>query len=113
LVTYVEKFSAASTRVRIGDVLLAVDGHRVSETGEVLFRAHEWLSYDYIITTKMFGECARLRLLRCGESETDADRMVVVDVVRLLFFVCLQFGHAESIFTDLGSTVSSFNPCLP
>ena len=82
LVTYVEKFSAASTRIRIGDVLLAVDGHRVSETGEVLFRAHEWLSYDYLITTKMFGECARLRLLRRGETEADAGRMVVIDVVR-------------------------------
>ena len=42
LVTRVERFSCAEAAgMRPGDLLMAIDGHAVSEEGETTFRNHE------------------------------------------------------------------------
>ena len=75
LVTRVRRFSCAeSAGVKPGDILMAIDGTKVSEEGEVTFRGHERVEFEYLITTKKVGESVTLSLLRSahGASETSA-----------------------------------------
>ena len=71
LVSSVDKFSCAGAGagpgeglVRVGDVLMAIDGHAISEKGEVLFRGLEYLPFEYCVTSKLCGERVNLTILR-------------------------------------------------
>lgn len=55
---------AAEAGVHAGDILMAIDGAAISEDGEVDFRGHERLGYDYLITKKRLGHQVKLSLLR-------------------------------------------------
>ena len=64
LIVKVEPHScAASAGVRAGDILMAIDGEAVSEDGEVNFRGHERLSFDYLITKKQVGDSVNRAVL--------------------------------------------------
>jgi S1-C subfamily serine protease len=76
LIMYVERFTPAAELLCVGDVLISVDGCDVSDTGEVLFRGHEWLPYEYLVTSRSFGDSVRLQVLRRSESGT----MSVIDI---------------------------------
>jgi len=43
---------------------MAIDGEPVSEDGEVTFRGHERVEFEYLITSKACGESVKLLLLR-------------------------------------------------
>ena len=73
LITRVRRFSCAeSAGVKPGDILMGIDGTKVSEEGEVTFRGHERVEFEYLITTKKVGDSVTLSLLRSphGASET-------------------------------------------
>jgi len=79
VVSSVNKFSPSSELVNVGDVLLEVEGCRVSENGEVFFRNQEWLPYDWLITKKSFGESVRIKLLRQDPSAGSGE-MLELDI---------------------------------
>lgn len=79
LINFVDKFSPSSEVVKVGDVLLEIDGCPVSESGEVLYRNHEWLPYDWLITKKIFGDTVRLKLLRHDSSGSPGE-MLELDI---------------------------------
>merc|ERR1712070_123725 len=58
---------AKDAGVRVGDVLMAIDGNTVSEGGEVIFRGHERVHYSHLYTQKRVGDTVKLSLLRCQE----------------------------------------------
>lgn len=60
----VARSCASAAGVRPGDVLVAIDGTPVSEEGEVPFRDHERVSYEYLITSRRCGESVTVSLLR-------------------------------------------------
>jgi ribosomal protein L4 len=64
LVSSVEEFLPANDLIKVGDVLLEVEGCPVSENGEVHHRNHEWLPYEWLITKKSFGQNLRVKILR-------------------------------------------------
>ena len=74
LIVRVEPYScAAAAGVRAGDILMAIDGAKVSEEGEVSFRGHERLSYEYLITKKQLGDTLTLSLLRNPKAHEGED----------------------------------------
>ena len=65
LITAVKQFSCAETAgVLPGDLLMAIDGIAISEEGEVPFRNHERVGFQYLITRKKVGEQAQLSVQR-------------------------------------------------
>jgi PDZ domain len=79
LVMAVNSFCPCTKVIRVGDVLLEVEGHRVSENGEVHFRNHEWLPWDWLISKKSFGENLKLKILR--SDDTAMNKVVEQDVI--------------------------------
>ena len=73
LITDVERFSCAeSAGVLPGDLLMAIDGEPISEEGEVPFRNHERVSYEYLITKHNVGDQVQLSLRRGANGPKDA-----------------------------------------
>lgn len=73
LVTAVKPFSCAEAAgVLPGDLLMAIDGVPISEEGEVPFRNHERVGFQYLVTRKKIGDRAHLSLQRGGHSPKDA-----------------------------------------
>ena len=68
LVFQVHPFSPATTLIKVDDVLVAVDGRPISEKAEVLFRGHEWLPFDWVVSKKSFGDEISVTLLRKAEN---------------------------------------------
>jgi len=82
LITDVERFSCAEAAgVLPGDLLMAIDGEPISEEGEVTFRNHERVSYEYLITKKNVGDHVQLSLLRGANGPTDASGVFDVNTL--------------------------------
>jgi hypothetical protein len=71
LVTEVDKFSAAAGKLKVGDILLKVDGITVSEKCEVIFRRDEWLHWSYLVTRRPVAEDIDVVVLRKAETGDD------------------------------------------
>ena len=76
----VREFTPVSDVLKVDDVLLAVDGHPVSENGEFHFRNHEWLHFDWLISKKEFGSTVELKILRKKEDSPHEVNELVVQV---------------------------------
>lgn len=70
LVVEVEPLSCSADLVQVGDILMALDGVAISEAGDVVFRGHERLPFQYIISRKSEGETMQLKLLRADSPPT-------------------------------------------
>jgi S1-C subfamily serine protease len=75
LVTEVDKFSSAAGKLKVGDILLKVDGVLVSEKCEVIFRGDEWLHWTYLVTRRPVGEDIDVVVLRKAETGDDMMEM--------------------------------------
>jgi len=65
LVTRVARFSCAEEAgIQPGDLLMALDGHAVSEEGETTFRHHERVPLEYLVTSKKIGDELTVAILR-------------------------------------------------
>jgi S1-C subfamily serine protease len=69
LVTWVAPGSPAENRIFPGDILLAVDGHRIAEDGTVEFRPKERTGSDYYVKQHQVGEEVVYRILHRGEEK--------------------------------------------
>ena len=56
LITAVTKHSCSEGKLRVGDVLIALDGMAVSEKADVEYRGQERLGWSYKVSTKQPGE---------------------------------------------------------
>ena len=70
LVTAVLPGSSADGHVRPGDVIVAVDGHRIASDGTVEFRPRERTSANYYTQLHQIGDTLRLSVLRKGKELT-------------------------------------------
>lgn len=70
LITRILPGSPAENRLKINDVLMAVDGHAIANDISVEFRPKEWTSLVYYIQGHQIGEIIGLSILRQGEMET-------------------------------------------
>ncbi len=53
--------------VQAGDIITAIDGHRIEDDGTVEFRPHEYTSYKYYIDLHQMHESITLDLIRAGK----------------------------------------------
>jgi len=67
LVTRLAPVSPASTVLRGGDVLLALDGHAIANNGTVAFRYGQRLYLNYLLGRKFVGDQCQADVLRNGE----------------------------------------------
>lgn len=82
LITEVERFSCAEAAgVLPGDLLMAIDGMPISEDGEVQFRRHERVGFEYLITTKKVGDNVKLSLMRGPNAPKDASGVFDVNAL--------------------------------
>jgi hypothetical protein len=89
LVTTVDKFSCSAGIVFPGDVLMAIDGHNVSEKGTILFRGLEFVPYQYLITSKLPGETVKLRLLRKKSAPSEDAELIEPTMEEITVDLCL------------------------
>lgn len=65
LIQKIQPFSSAKNAgLREGDILMAIDGQAVSQEGEVSFRGHERVGYEYLISKRPLGDTVKLSVLR-------------------------------------------------
>jgi hypothetical protein len=53
--------------IKVGDVLLSVDGVKVANDGTVPFRGQERLEFSYLVTLRQVGEPLKMEVLRGGK----------------------------------------------
>lgn len=70
LIQKVQPFSCAKAAgLEDGDILMKIDGHSVSEEGEVVFRGHERVGWEYLVTKHPIGAKVVLALLRKSKGD--------------------------------------------
>lgn len=108
LITRVERFSCSEVAgVRAGDILMAIDGEPISEEGDVMFRSHERVEFEYLITSKMVGDGVKLTLLRSAHSPTSTSG--AFDLNNLVG----DKEKAEPVKTDLTVTLTPTHELVP
>jgi S1-C subfamily serine protease len=70
LVTSVIPGSPAENKIFPGDILMAIDGHRIADDCTVEFRPGERTGCDFYVKQHQVGENADYRILREGKEET-------------------------------------------
>ncbi len=75
--------------LKTGDILTAIDGHKVENDGTVEFRKHEYTHYQYIADTHQMGEKVKLDIIRDKKNmqveallKNTADDMYLVKTTR-------------------------------
>jgi len=58
---------AASSALRTGDVLTAIDGRKISDDGQVVLRGDEFIQHRYILRNKRVGEDTNFTVFRDGK----------------------------------------------
>ena len=67
MVLDISENSSLYNTLKTGDVLLAIDGHKIENDGTVEFVKEQFTSYSYYIDQKQLGDSIVLRVLRDGE----------------------------------------------
>ena len=72
-----------------GDVITAIDGHRIQEDATAAFRRNEFTNYEYYVQRHQMGEKVRLDLIRNGKKVTveapllkRADQLLLIGTYR-------------------------------
>jgi S1-C subfamily serine protease len=64
LATYIPPGDPTEGILKIGDVVLAIDGHVVENDGTIAFRDYERIAADYVVNNKFIGNTVQLLILR-------------------------------------------------
>jgi S1-C subfamily serine protease len=68
LVYQINYNSPAKGVLQVNDVITAIDGHNITDTEEVEYRPHEYISYWYYIDQRQIGDTITFDILRDGEA---------------------------------------------
>eukprot|EP00038_Savillea_parva_P001566 m.105281 g.105281 ORF g.105281 m.105281 type:complete len:559 (-) comp10548_c0_seq1:1400-3076(-) len=78
LIQKIQPFSCAKEAgVQEGDILMAIDGNIVSQEGEVSFRGHERVGYEYLISKRPLGDTVALTILRKQDDSGKIEEMTI------------------------------------
>lgn len=66
IITKLYNFNAPES-IEVGDVLTAIDGHKIEDDGTVEFRHHEYTSYKYYLDLHQMGDEISLTVFRDNE----------------------------------------------
>lgn len=69
LVHKVYQGSPADGKVQIGDIVTAIDGHKIENNATVEFRPGEYIDYTHYIDMHQIGEDLKIRLIRDGKEQ--------------------------------------------
>lgn len=68
LVYQINYNSPAKDILQVNDVITAIDGHNITDTEEVEYRPHEYISYWYYIDQRQIGDTITFDILRDGKA---------------------------------------------
>ncbi len=97
LVNHILPFSPAADRLRPEDIVLAIDGHPVSNDGTVEFRRHERTSFGHYVDMHQIGDPLRLSVYREGKV-MEVDLLLTKTAADLLLVPMDQYDVAPSYF---------------
>jgi S1-C subfamily serine protease len=69
LINQVLPGSEAKDILQKDDIILAINGHNISDDGNIEFRPGEWISYNYLIEMQQIGEKISLDIMRSGKNK--------------------------------------------
>jgi S1-C subfamily serine protease len=67
LVSYIAEVSDAYQKLKVGDIIIAIDGHNIQNDSKVEFRKHQFTYYPYYIDKKQIGHSITLDIIREGK----------------------------------------------
>ena len=67
LITQIAQVSKASDKLKEGDILVSIDGHKIENDGKVEFEKRLFTYYSYYFDKKQIGESIPLTILRDGK----------------------------------------------
>ena len=70
LITQIAEFSKAYDKLKEGDILVAIDGHKIENDGKVEFEKGAFTYYSYYFDKKHIGESIPLTIIRNGKRLT-------------------------------------------
>ena len=67
LITKISAISPAAQFIKVGDVLLSIDGYNIANDGSINFRLRDRISFEYALSLKHDGDDIPIILLRDGK----------------------------------------------
>jgi len=67
LVSFIAEVSDAYKKLKVGDIITAIDGHNIQNDSKVEFRKHQFTYYPYYLDKKQIGESITLDIIREGK----------------------------------------------
>ncbi|MBN2825743.1 MAG: trypsin-like peptidase domain-containing protein [Campylobacterales bacterium] len=67
LVTDIAEVSDAYSKLKINDIITAIDGHTIQNDSKVEFRQHQFTFYPYYLDKKQIGQSVTLDIIREGK----------------------------------------------
>jgi len=68
LITDIAEVSDANKKLKIGDIITAIDGHNIQNDSKVEFRKHQFTYYPYYLDKKQIGQSVSLDIIREGKA---------------------------------------------
>ena len=69
LVHKVYEHSPADGKVKVGDIVTEIDGHKIENNGTVEFRPGEFIDHTHYIDMHQIGEDLKIKLIRQGQTQ--------------------------------------------
>lgn len=67
LISYIAEVSDAYNKLKVGDIITAIDGHNIQNDSKVEFRKHQFTYYPYYMDKKQIGQSITLDIIREGK----------------------------------------------
>ncbi len=89
--------STAYGKLKKGDIITKIDGHRINNDGTVEFRHHQYTSYKYYIDLHQLGESVEFEILR-DKKRLTLSIPLKYRIDKFLLVKTKRFGKAPSYF---------------
>jgi S1-C subfamily serine protease len=87
LITHIPPASPAEQLLRVGDVVLSIDGRAIGNDGKIGFRDNERVHFEHAVHSKFIGDTVELKVLREGAVfEASIPLTVSIDSLALVPF---------------------------
>ncbi len=117
IITKLYNFNASES-IEVGDVLTAIDGHKIEDDGTVEFRHHEYTSYKYYLDLHQMGDEITLTIFRDNKEKEvkfklthKSDDLLLVKTMRYdtmpTYFICGGYVFSPLTSNLLASTRGS------
>lgn len=97
LATHIPPGDPTEGVLKIGDVVLAIDGHAVENDGTIAFREYERIAADYVVNSKFISNTVQLRILR-DSKVLDVGVVLTASINSFLLVPYIQYDKAPTYY---------------